>query len=305
MAYKRDEVIMSNPLKDDSPDDSNPFLAPSSVDRTNYRSPKEIETETKSKESLELNEEEENRIKDQSLVPASSSTQSSVELTTQSSRSPSVSQASSTVDISSLPATTSSTQSPKSPATIKTAINNHVLEEVSSRANHGRFLNDIGPSSSANNISPGIETGSHINNLAVDNSFNYSTIEANNSSSQSMDPIDQHIVAKVDRFSNDKFVSFNSHQPPSMLYSKAEEFREKRETREDRITRQDPRDKYLTGASRLSDWVDSIKLIELNATIGREFCDTWQCVQQSGPLLTYLIPISKYMSHEYVTLQFR
>ncbi|XP_015795124.1 uncharacterized protein LOC107371526 isoform X3 [Tetranychus urticae] len=307
MAYKSDEVIINNPLKDDSPDDSNPFLAPSSIDKPNYRSPKEIETDTKSKDMLELNEEEENRIKDQPLVPSSSSTQFSVELTTQSARSPSVtSQASSTVDISSLPAVISSTQNPKSPVTIpiKTAINNHVLEEVSSRANHGRYLNDIGPSSSVNNISPGIETGSHINNLAVDNSFNYSTIESNNSSSQSMDPIDQHIAAKVDRFSNDKFVSFNSHQPPSMLYSKAEEFREKRETREDRITRQDPRDKYQTGTNRLSDWVDSIKLIELNATIGREFCDTWQCVQQSGPLLTYLIPISKYMSHEYVTLQF-
>lgn len=51
--------------------------------------------------------------------------------------------------------------------------------------------------------------------------------------------------------------------------------------------------------------VDTIKLIELNATIGRQYCQTLQCIQQSGPKFNYLIPLSKYMELEYVTLQFR
>ncbi|XP_054165313.1 uncharacterized protein LOC128962921 isoform X2 [Oppia nitens] len=54
----------------------------------------------------------------------------------------------------------------------------------------------------------------------------------------------------------------------------------------------------------LSKSVDSIKLIELNATIGREYCNTLQCIQGSGPKFNYLIPLSKYMELEYVTLQF-
>ena len=48
-----------------------------------------------------------------------------------------------------------------------------------------------------------------------------------------------------------------------------------------------------------------MKLLELNATIGREFCTTWQCVQGNGPSFTYLVSISKYMPFEFVTIQFR
>jgi len=55
----------------------------------------------------------------------------------------------------------------------------------------------------------------------------------------------------------------------------------------------------------LSKSVDLIKLIELNATIGRQYCNTLQCIQGSGPKFNYLIPLSKYMELEYVTLQFR
>ncbi|CAG2161644.1 unnamed protein product [Oppiella nova] len=54
----------------------------------------------------------------------------------------------------------------------------------------------------------------------------------------------------------------------------------------------------------LSKSVDLIKLIELNATIGRQYCNTLQCIQGSGPKFNYLIPLSKYMELEYVTLQF-
>ncbi len=85
-------------------------------------------------------------------------------------------------------------------------------------------------------------------------------------------------------------------------YPKSEEIREKRETSE-------PNQKVSVFKSQprkdLSKSVDSIKLIELNATIGRQYCNTLQCIQGSGPKFYYLIPLSKFMELEYVTLQFR
>ncbi|XP_054717587.1 myelin regulatory factor-like [Uloborus diversus] len=50
--------------------------------------------------------------------------------------------------------------------------------------------------------------------------------------------------------------------------------------------------------------VESLRLLELNTTIGQEYCNTLQCAHRTGPSFSYLIPISKYMVEEYVTLQF-
>ncbi|KAG8196834.1 hypothetical protein JTE90_027547 [Oedothorax gibbosus] len=50
--------------------------------------------------------------------------------------------------------------------------------------------------------------------------------------------------------------------------------------------------------------IESLRLLELNTTIGQEYCNTLQCAHRTGPSFSYLIPISKYMREEYVTLQF-
>ncbi|KPM07882.1 hypothetical protein QR98_0063900 [Sarcoptes scabiei] len=43
---------------------------------------------------------------------------------------------------------------------------------------------------------------------------------------------------------------------------------------------------------------------ELNATIDYSYCKTLQCTQGFGGRFEYIIPISKFMEHDYVTLQF-
>lgn len=55
----------------------------------------------------------------------------------------------------------------------------------------------------------------------------------------------------------------------------------------------------------LSKSVEFIKLIELNATIDYSYCTKLQCTQGIGTKFHYIIPISKYMDLEYVTLQFK
>lgn len=50
--------------------------------------------------------------------------------------------------------------------------------------------------------------------------------------------------------------------------------------------------------------VEIIKLLELNATIDYTYCTKLQCTQGFGSKFHYIIPISKYMDLEYVTLQF-
>lgn len=50
--------------------------------------------------------------------------------------------------------------------------------------------------------------------------------------------------------------------------------------------------------------VEIIKLLELNATIDYTYCTKLQCTQGLGSKFHYIIPISKYMDLEYVTLQF-
>ncbi|UXI18842.1 hemK methyltransferase family member 2 [Sarcoptes scabiei] len=47
-----------------------------------------------------------------------------------------------------------------------------------------------------------------------------------------------------------------------------------------------------------------IQLLELNATIDYSYCKTLQCTQGFGGRFEYIIPISKFMEHDYVTLQF-
>ncbi|XP_076313263.1 myelin regulatory factor-like isoform X2 [Tachypleus tridentatus] len=54
-------------------------------------------------------------------------------------------------------------------------------------------------------------------------------------------------------------------------------------------------------APELQHPVDSIKLLELNTIIGKEYCIN-ECAQ--GPWFYYNIPISKYMALDYITLQF-
>lgn len=51
--------------------------------------------------------------------------------------------------------------------------------------------------------------------------------------------------------------------------------------------------------------VQQIKLVELNATIDYSYCTKLQCTQGLGSKFHYLVPLSKYMDLEYVTLQFR
>lgn len=48
----------------------------------------------------------------------------------------------------------------------------------------------------------------------------------------------------------------------------------------------------------------SMKLLELNASLGQEYCNTLQCVHGTGPSFSYLVPLSRYMPLQYVTLQF-
>lgn len=50
--------------------------------------------------------------------------------------------------------------------------------------------------------------------------------------------------------------------------------------------------------------VQSLRLLELNVTLGQEYCNTLQCVLRSGPTFSYLVPLSRYMPLQYVTLQF-
>ncbi|GFU04838.1 myelin regulatory factor [Nephila pilipes] len=50
--------------------------------------------------------------------------------------------------------------------------------------------------------------------------------------------------------------------------------------------------------------IESLRLLEINTTIGQEYCNTLQCAHRTGPRFSYLIPVSKYMTEEYVTLQF-
>lgn len=50
--------------------------------------------------------------------------------------------------------------------------------------------------------------------------------------------------------------------------------------------------------------IESLRLLELNISIGQEYCNTLQCAQRTGPRFSYLIPVSKYMVEEYLTLQF-
>lgn len=50
--------------------------------------------------------------------------------------------------------------------------------------------------------------------------------------------------------------------------------------------------------------VQSLRLLELNVTLGHEYCNTLQCVLGSGPTFSYLVPLSRYMPLQYVTLQF-
>lgn len=50
--------------------------------------------------------------------------------------------------------------------------------------------------------------------------------------------------------------------------------------------------------------VEGLKLLELNTTLGQEYCNTLQCVHSSGPSFSYLVPLSRYMPLQYVTLQF-
>ncbi|XP_042901013.2 myelin regulatory factor [Parasteatoda tepidariorum] len=50
--------------------------------------------------------------------------------------------------------------------------------------------------------------------------------------------------------------------------------------------------------------IESLRLLELNASIGQEYCNTLQCAHKIGPRFSYHIPVSKFMTEEYLTLQF-
>ncbi|KAF8771004.1 Myelin regulatory factor like protein [Argiope bruennichi] len=50
--------------------------------------------------------------------------------------------------------------------------------------------------------------------------------------------------------------------------------------------------------------IESLRLLEINTTLGHGYCNTLQCAHRTGPRFSYLIPVSKYMVEEYITLQF-
>ncbi|KAH8024724.1 hypothetical protein HPB51_001060 [Rhipicephalus microplus] len=64
------------------------------------------------------------------------------------------------------------------------------------------------------------------------------------------------------------------------------------------------RSKALNGRKGGHTVVQSLRLLELNVTLGQEYCNTLQCVLRSGPTFSYLVPLSRYMPLQYVTLQF-
>jgi hypothetical protein len=148
------------------------------------------------------------------------------------------------------------------------------------------------------------ESGAHINNLGADDPSDTSLSKQN--LSKQNDASDQKSKLYLTESFDDtnKYGTYHN-DPSSMIYSKAEEYREKRETRESMVNQQAPLYRYNVMRRDLSKSIESIKLLELNATIGREFCTTWQCVQGNGPSFTYLVSISKYMPFEFVTIQFR
>lgn len=199
------------------------------------------------------------------------------------------------------------------------AINNHVSEEVlpslspdklDARINFSE--NDKNKKNHDNLVHTEQESSANsTSNLVIKNQVNNSVLS---------DTVDQHIDSKFNlpESYNDKgkFVSFTEKQEPKSLsteYSKAEEFREKREAVDSRsIPLNHNNNPHSSSQSNLRiirpDLIRSvqyIKLLELNATIGLEFCTTWQCVQEAGPSFTYLVPISKFMPYEFVTIQFR
>ena len=120
----------------------------------------------------------------------------------------------------------------------------------------------------------------------------------NSSGNRTPDTIDTK--KRVDESFDHKYGTVD-HQTQNDYPKSEQHLREKRGTSE-------PNQKNAVNSMPQKDLaksVDTIKLIELNATIGRQYCQTLQCIQQSGPKFNYLIPLSKYMELEYVTLQFR
>ncbi|KAH7636565.1 myelin regulatory factor-like [Dermatophagoides farinae] len=78
--------------------------------------------------------------------------------------------------------------------------------------------------------------------------------------------------------------------------------RKRRETGKSSITQNNMYSAYPK--KDLARMVEMIKLLELNATIDYSYCTKLQCTQGFGNRFHYIIPISKYMELEYVTLQF-
>lgn len=64
------------------------------------------------------------------------------------------------------------------------------------------------------------------------------------------------------------------------------------------------RSKAMNGRKGGHTVVQSLRLLELNVTLGQEYCNTLQCILRSGPTFSYLVPLSRYMPLQYVTLQF-
>lgn len=93
------------------------------------------------------------------------------------------------------------------------------------------------------------------------------------------------------------------HNINNLHDSKMSILRRRRETR--RSTDPPAQNIHTYSRKDLTKTVDSIKLLELNATINYSYCTKLQCTQGIGTKFHYIIPISKYMDQEYVTLQFK
>lgn len=209
------------------------------------------------------------------------------------------------------------TSSPSISSAIKMKpINEHVSDEASPYQspekldNRGNLIEPSGRNSKFQDDSATMNQEITLNNTSN------SETKSQGNGSLAVDTIDQNINSEVHLtesfIENNKFSSFTNKHPPkqSTEYSRAEEFREKREA----VNSKDAQLKSHHSASQFkqrlirSDLIRSVqyvKLLELNATIGLEFCTTWQCVQEAGPSFNYLVPLSKFMPHEFVTIQFR
>lgn len=168
-------------------------------------------------------------------------------------------------------------------------------------ANHPNTLRDQIDESSTNIRM----VNASLNKQNSNNNFNSTTSLLSDHFENTKKRIDEGFSSKYGNVDIQSPNDYSSDKTPDS------EMKKKRKRRS-RKTKRESSDMNLKGSlfkvkpnKELAKSVEALKLVELNATIGRHFCSTLQCVQGTGPRFSYLIPLSKFMELEYVTLQFR